>query len=103
MLPLANVIVHVVDKCARRCRLHLIDGYCIPLAVKQLEVVKQPFDLEITGGECFRSEPVVFYVESDGFLCNVFLVSVKLRGKESRDAFCGCVYHISYFIFNNNK
>jgi hypothetical protein len=88
---------------AWRCRLHFVGWYSKPLAVKHLQVLKKPFDLELTGGELFWGETVVFYVETDSFLRDVLLVGVELRGKESGNAFYGCVDHRSYFLFNNDK
>ena len=102
-LPPGYVRVHILHECAWRCSLHFVGWYRLPLAVQQLQVWKQPFDFEICSGEFFRGETVVFYVETDGFLRDVLLVDVELRGKESGNSFYGCVYHRSHFLFNNNK
>ena len=101
-LPPGYVRVHILHECAWRCSLHFVGWYRLPLAVQQLQVWKQPFDFEICSGEFFRGETVVFYVETDGFLRDVLLVDVELRGKESGNSFYGCVYHRSHFLFNNN-
>ena len=102
-LPPGDVRVHILNESAWRRRLHLVGWYRLPRAVKKLQVWEQPFDLELTGGELFRGEIVVLNVETDGFLCDVLVVGIELRCKESRDTFYCCVYRRRHFLFNNNK
>ena len=103
LLPSCNVRVHVLDESPWRRSLHFVDWYVLPLAVCLLQVLKEPFDFELTGSKLSRGQTVVFYVESNRFLRDVLMIGVELQGKEFGNTFCSCIYIRHSFILNNNK
>ena len=103
LLPPGHMRVHVLNQCARWSSFHLLHSYVTPSLVVLWQVREKKFDFEQLTCKLFWSQILVFDVVSNGFLRNVFLVSIKLCCEESRDTFYSCVYHRSYFLFNNNK
>ena len=95
--------VHVLHQCAWRSSFHFVQRNVGPSAVVHLQIREKEFDLKLLTCELLWSQLVVADVVSNGFLCDVFLVGIKLRGEKSGDTFYGCVYHRSHFLFNTNK
>ena len=62
-----------------------------------LQVREKNFDLKLLTCELFWSQIVVADVVRNGFLRDVLVVGVKLRGEESRNSFYCGVYRGTHF------